>query len=106
MSLRATGDGHISSIVFRSGTVNKKNRFSFDPISEFVETPDNRQDLVYDRHLFRLKLNEMNASNEISDAILGRLGETSTSVELCMKIEEQSAHPEFADPNKTLDIIY
>lgn len=106
MSLRATGEGHISSIVFRSGTVNQKNLFLFDPISEFVETPDNRQDPVYDRHLFRLKLNEMNAANEISDAILGKLGKTFTHDELNGAVKEQAAPPEFADPNKTLDIIY
>ena len=40
MSLRATGDGHISSIVFRSGVLDRHNRFLFDPISDFVRTPD------------------------------------------------------------------
>ena len=73
MSLRATGEGHISSITFRSGIIDEKNSFLFDPISEFVETPDNREDPVYDRHLFKLKLDEMNASNQISSTILDRL---------------------------------
>jgi hypothetical protein len=40
MSLRATGEGHISSIVFRSGVLDRHNKFLFDPISDFVETPD------------------------------------------------------------------
>ena len=40
MSLRATGDGHVSSIVFRSGVLDRHNTFHFDPISDFVETPE------------------------------------------------------------------
>jgi hypothetical protein len=31
MSLRATGEGHISSIVFRSGVLDRHNRFPFRP---------------------------------------------------------------------------
>lgn len=34
MSLRATGEGHISSIVFRSGVFDKHNTFHLDTISE------------------------------------------------------------------------
>ena len=40
MSLRATGEGHVSSIVFRSGVLDRHEMFLFDPISDFVETPD------------------------------------------------------------------
>jgi hypothetical protein len=47
MSLRATGEGHISSIVFRSGVLDRHNKFLFDPISDFVETPDLQLDPVY-----------------------------------------------------------
>ncbi|MBA3018788.1 MAG: glycosidase, partial [Desulfobacteraceae bacterium] len=31
MSLRATGDGHVSSIVFRSGVLDRHDTFLFDP---------------------------------------------------------------------------
>ena len=75
MSLRATGEGHISSIVFRSGVLNRHNTFFFDPLSDFVETPDLRMDPVYKRHPFRRKLYEIGASNEISSHILDRLPE-------------------------------
>jgi hypothetical protein len=61
MSLRATGEGHISSIVFRSGVLDRHNKFLFDPISDFVETPDLQLDPVYKRNPFQLKLNEMGA---------------------------------------------
>jgi hypothetical protein len=53
MSLRATGEGHISSIVFRSGVLDRHNKFLFDPISDFVETPDLQLDPVYKRNPFQ-----------------------------------------------------
>jgi predicted GH43/DUF377 family glycosyl hydrolase len=105
MSLRATGEGHISSIVFRGGTIDEKNLFLFDPISEFVETPNNRQDPVYNRYLFQLKLDEMNASNKISTVILDRLGKTFTYDELNTEMKALTTQSEFSDPNKTIEII-
>ncbi len=53
MSLRATGEGHVSSIVFRSGVLDRHNTFLFDPISDFVETPDLHLDAVYKRNPFQ-----------------------------------------------------
>ncbi len=70
MSLRATGEGHVSSIVFRSGVLDRNNTFLFDPISDFVETPDQKLDPVYKRNPFQLKLEEMGVGNEISAHIL------------------------------------
>ncbi len=32
MSLRATGEGHISSIEFRSGTIDARNEITLDPV--------------------------------------------------------------------------
>lgn len=78
LSLRATGEGHISSIVFRSGILNAENLFAFDPISDYVETPALHLDPEYDRHLIELKLNEMGACNETTDWVLGRLPEIFT----------------------------
>ena len=75
VSLRATGEGHISSIVFRSGILHSDSRIFFDPVSTYVETPSQHLDPDYDRHLFELKLNEMNACNEVTAWILKRLPE-------------------------------
>ncbi|MBN1637793.1 MAG: glycoside hydrolase family 130 protein [Ignavibacteriales bacterium] len=75
MSLRATGEGHISSIVFRTGVIMDNASFLFDPISEFIETPKIRHDQSYDRHLFQLKLKDMNAWNETSARVFAQLPE-------------------------------
>lgn len=39
MSLRATGEGHISSIEFRTGLIDAEGTITLDPISRFVSTP-------------------------------------------------------------------
>lgn len=46
MSLRATGEGHISSIEFRGGIINDDGNIAFDPVSGSVTTPEIR----YPRH--------------------------------------------------------
>lgn len=82
MSFRATGEGHISSIVFRSGIINNNGSFSFDNVSQFVETPVLSHDPFYDKHLFRLKLDEMESSNETSNRILDQVPDAFTYQEL------------------------
>ena len=100
MSLRATGDGHVSSIVFRSGVLDRHNTFLFDPISDFVETPDLQLDAVYKRNPFQLKLNEMGAGNEITAHILNQLPEDFTYNELIEKIGILRAKPQFSEASQ------
>jgi hypothetical protein len=73
MSLRATGEGHLSSIVFRSGILDADNTIMLDPISEYVETPEVHLDPIYDRHIFHMKLNEMGADNDVMRHLLSQL---------------------------------
>ncbi len=86
MSLRATGEGHISSIVFRGGMVKEDRTFLIDPVSEFVETPKIRHDQSYDHHLFKLKLKGMKAWNETSIKVFEKLSDTFTFDELKERI--------------------
>ena len=108
MSLRATGEGHVSSIVFRSGILDEHNTFLFDPVSDYVETPDVHLNPVYDRHLFQLKLNEMEACNEVTAHILDQLPEDFTYNELKEKIAALDAKPVFSEThqNETFEIMY
>jgi predicted GH43/DUF377 family glycosyl hydrolase len=107
MSLRATGEGHISSIVFRSGILDRQNRFFFDPISDYVETPDLQLDPVYKRNPFQCKLNEMGAANEVAAHILNQLPEDFTYNELLEKIGILRVKPLFSETiqNRTFEII-
>ena len=78
MSFRATGEGHISSIEFRSGIIDKNNDIYFDPLSDYVRTPRIHTDASYDLHLFRLKLQEMGASNAVTHQLLNKLPDNFT----------------------------
>ncbi|MGR9087552.1 MAG: glycoside hydrolase family 130 protein [Gammaproteobacteria bacterium] len=102
MSFRAIGEGHISSIVFRSGTIDDKNTINFDTPSEYVETPDLQLNPNYDRHLFELKLNEMNAADSSSAQILEGLSENFTFNDLCESLDR---YCETNDYNETVGII-
>ena len=73
MSLRATGEGHISSLVFRSGILDQNNKLLFDPVSDFVQTPDRQLDTVYKRNPFQLKLKEMGLDNQVTAYILNQI---------------------------------
>jgi len=108
MSLRAIGEGHVSSIVFRSGILDRYNTFIFDPTSDYVERPDVSLNPVYDRHLFQLKLNEMEACNEVTAYILDRLPGDFTYNEFKERIEALRAKTVFpeARQNKTFEIMY
>jgi predicted GH43/DUF377 family glycosyl hydrolase len=107
MSLRAIGEGHVSSIVFRSGVLDRDNTFIFDPTGDYVEKPDVRLNSVYDRHLFRLKLNEMEACDEVTAHILDQLPEDFTYEELKEKIGALRSRPIFPETrqNQTFETM-
>ncbi len=107
MSLRATGEGHVSSIVFRSGVLDQDNTLIFDPTSDYIETPAVHLYSVYDRHLFQLKLNEMNACNEVTTHILDQVQKDFTYNELKEKIGALYENPVFSEirQNETFEIM-
>ncbi len=105
MSLRATGEGHISSIVFRSGIISKDFSFNFDSDSEYVETPAMVHDPFYDNSLFQLKLKDMKAWNETSRIILSKLSTFFTHEELRLSIQEIYLNPELETDSWTVNTI-
>lgn len=59
LSLRATGEGHISSITFRSGVAARDGTIHLDPVAPFVHSPRPEPAAEYDLRLFRRKLLEL-----------------------------------------------
>ena len=51
LSLRATGEGHISSITFRSGVVHRDLRIEVDPVGRLLTEPRQIANTVYERPL-------------------------------------------------------
>ena len=63
LSLRAVGEGHLSSIEFRTGTVSGDGEISIDPPGPFPDTGDSRP-AAYHRSLFQAKLAELGHEEE------------------------------------------
>ena len=76
MSLRATGEGHISSVVFRRGVIDRDDRIQIEPVSQYsrqLQVVENRQ---FEKQTYQKQLIEMGAFGSSTDAVLNRLGET------------------------------
>ena len=73
-SFRATGEGHISSIVFRSGILDKNNNLTIEPVGNMLAEADVIKRNVYDKKTFQKKLDEMqDQANVISPVIIDKL---------------------------------
>ncbi len=74
ISFRSVGEGHISSIEFRSGIVDKNGEFTFDKVSRFAERAKISSNPVYDKETFFMKLAEMqNPEHIISQQVYALL---------------------------------
>lgn len=82
MSLRACGEGHISSIEFRSGTVDKKHVVALEPQSRFSTAGRRVDDALYDKGTYVLKLREMAAFHSTVEPILANLRDAFTMTDL------------------------
>jgi len=75
LSLRATGEGHISSITFRTGIVSAHHRITLTPPGPFVTEPERVPNPAYDKKLFASKLQEAGVQNDFCQRVLGQLPE-------------------------------
>jgi len=90
LSFRATGEGHISSIVFRTGVLDKDNNLSIEPVGKMLDEADRIKRHVYNKESFTKKLAEMQKHNKIitSELVFDKLGENFTYGELKRCVEE------------------
>ncbi|MCB0751619.1 MAG: glycoside hydrolase family 130 protein, partial [Ignavibacteriae bacterium] len=82
LSLRATGEGHISSITFRSGIIDKENNINIDIPSRYVTTSDNISNQNFEKALFEKKLFELDLLNDFAQKVIESLDENFTYNEL------------------------
>lgn len=82
MSLRSIGEGHISSITFRSGVVDSQCAITLEDPSRFVTTPTPIISAQYDKVCFEQKLYEIGVLNEGSKDVLNSLSDFFTLEEL------------------------
>jgi len=95
MSLRATGEGHVSSIVFRTGVIGANHTICIDPpptvVSRSRVVPDRR----YLKPVFERKLSEIGVNNETTQVVLDALDEEFTLTQLNQAVHD--THNEYSD---------
>ncbi len=64
-SFRATGEGHISSIVFRSGILDRNNNLTVEPVGKMLAEADVIKRNFYDKKAFYQKLTEMQDQGDV-----------------------------------------
>lgn len=89
LSLRATGEGHISSITFRAGIIHSDLRIEISPATGFLTEPRQVPNPVYDKPLFGRKLAELGLAGAFTRRIMGRLGESFTLEELRASLQAE-----------------
>ena len=87
MSLRAVGEGHLSSIEFRTGTIGDDSAIRFDSPGRFLDTGRTRS-IPFDRNLFAKKLTELGQDDENAQLLWGLLPPRFTATELNAALAE------------------
>jgi predicted GH43/DUF377 family glycosyl hydrolase len=89
-----------------SGLVDDNHDIYFDPISQYVATPEMHTDPVYHRLHFRRKLEEMGASDRVTNKLLKGLGETFSFGQLETKIRKlRSTKFRLKDKHHAIDTV-
>ncbi|MDT7827494.1 glycoside hydrolase family 130 protein [Pricia sp. S334] len=73
LSFRATGEGHLSSIVFRRGILDANNDFHSNKVRNYIDLPRIGQKKSYDKGRFVQKMKEMKISPRYSSTIMDDL---------------------------------
>ncbi len=107
MSLRATGEGHISSIEFRSGEIAVNGSMSFDPVSRYVTMPGIEPNPSYRKKSFILKFHEMGFNNEFADAVMAPLEKefSRSALNKSVGTVRHENHPSSHELKRTLECI-
>jgi predicted GH43/DUF377 family glycosyl hydrolase len=87
MSLRATGEGHVSSLTFRVGIIGKNDSILIDDCGKHAVPAMNIKNPLYDKKCFIKKLSGIGIKEDFSFKVLNQLKNSFTFSELedCIK---------------------
>lgn len=107
MSLRATGEGHISSIEFREGIISPDGHIELTPVSRYVSLPEVLPNPSYRKKRFMIKLHEMGFDNECTAAVMDSLTAEFTRSELATRVSSvrRESLPLTHETKRTLECI-
>jgi predicted GH43/DUF377 family glycosyl hydrolase len=95
LSLRATGEGHISSITFRTGILHPDHRIELCTPGGFLAEPRQIPNPQYEKGLFTRKLVELGLTGEFTRRVMNNVSEFFTLEELRASLQtEQFRRPE------------
>ena len=98
ISFRATGEGHISSLVFRSGILDQNNNLTVQLPGNLVDEAEAVRNFVYQKETFCQKLSEMHTDMRIVNKVMDKLRFEFDYNELTHAVEEtiRELDPDFA----------
>ncbi len=104
LSFRATGEGHISSVVFRSGVLDKNNDLILEPVGKMLAEADVIKRHVYDKKTFYEKLVALHDHRNVipADFIFDKLGDNFTYGELMKNLEIARKDPALTEDHKNI----
>lgn len=99
LSFRATGEGHISSVVFRSGVLDKNSNLILEPVGKMLAEADVIKRHIYDKKSFKKKLEDM--QEHVSDT-----PPTTTEKPDAIVVQMNPASPDFILDNLGENFTY
>ena len=95
LSLRATGEGHISSITFRTGVIHADQQIEVCAPSGFITEPRQIPNPRFEKALFGRKLFELGLTRAVTHQVMVKLGESFALDELRAALQaEQYRQPD------------
>jgi predicted GH43/DUF377 family glycosyl hydrolase len=89
LSLRGTGEGHVSSISFRSGIIHPDNRIEVCASTGFLTEPQQIPNPRYEKDLFGRKLSELGLTRELTRRVMYKLGDSFALEELRASLQTE-----------------
>jgi predicted GH43/DUF377 family glycosyl hydrolase len=89
LSMRATGEGHISSITFRTGILHADHRIEISMPTGFLSEPRQIPNPHYETGLFARKLAELGLNGAFSRRVLKDFGDSFTLEELRVRLSAE-----------------
>ena len=89
LSLRATGEGHISSITFRTGIIHPDHRIEVLTPGGFLIEPRQIPNPLYEKGLFARKLIELGLTRDFTRRVLNKLGNSFALEELRASLQAE-----------------
>jgi predicted GH43/DUF377 family glycosyl hydrolase len=99
LSLRATGEGHISSITFRTGIIHADHRIEVLSPAGFLTEPRQIPKPSYDKALFERKILELGLANEFTRRTMDKFGESFALEELRVSLQVEMNQSPVSDQN-------